>query len=520
MPWRGPEYEGEFPSLGYTLLEQYAEYLRVPSGPMVGQPLVPTDEQARFIINFYRVDPETEQFFYRRGYLRRPKGWGKSPILGAWAIGEFCMESVFGGWDANGEPIGKPHGSPWVQVAACSEDQTDNTYVALMEMLSESPAVDELGLEVMHARVQIKGRPGSRLEPVTASAGSREGQPVTAAVLDETHLWLPNNGGVKLAATIRRNVAKMDGRSVESTNAWVPGQQSVAEQTETAKGRGQKGLLLDVGPQVDLKPEDLKDRVRSLKALELVYGDSEWVRLDRIYEDATDADTDVADALRFYWNMIVKGSEQAFDVKQWAKLANLTTIGAKELIVVGFDGARFRDSTGLIATHVEGAYQWKAGVWEEDGSQEWEVPVLEVEGVLESLFDTYDIWRFYGDPWYWETQINIDWPAKWGEKIVAWDTRQPKKMAYALRSFVAAMRASELTHDGDSDYARHIANARRRDTQMFDTEGRRLWVIQKEHDSSPNKIDLAMAGVLSWEARRDCIAAGGNKKRSNTLITF
>ena len=42
---------------------------------------------------------------------------------------------------------------------------------------------------------------------------------------------------------------------------------------------------------------------------------------------------------------------------------------------------------------------------------------------------------------------------------------------------------------------------------MRDEQGKPLWLIQKERPDSPHKIDLAMAGVLSWEARTDAIAA-------------
>ncbi len=88
------------------------------------------------------------------------------------------------------------------------------------------------------------------------------------------------------------------------------------------------------------------------------------MNLERIYADATDADTDPTDALRYYFNLIVQGSEQAFDVKRWRALAGIQVIADKERITLGFDGSRYHDATGLVATHVESGYQWKAGVWE------------------------------------------------------------------------------------------------------------------------------------------------------------
>ena len=42
--------------------------------------------------------------------------------------------------------------------------------------------------------------------------------------MDQTESWKPSNGGVKLAATLRRNLAKVNGSSVETPNAFRPGE--------------------------------------------------------------------------------------------------------------------------------------------------------------------------------------------------------------------------------------------------------------------------------------------------------
>jgi hypothetical protein len=46
-----------------------------------------------------------------------------------------------------------------------------------------------------------------------------------------------------------------------------------------------------------------------------------------------------------------------------------------------------------------------------------------------------------------------------------------------------------------------------------------MWTIQKDRHDSPRKIDLAMAGCLSWEARRDAIKAGGNERPASRKTT-
>jgi hypothetical protein len=61
-------------------------------------------------------------------------------------------------------------------------------------------------------------------------------------------------------------------------------------------------------------------------------------------------------------------------------------------------------------------------------------------------------------------------------------------------------------HDGNPNPTAHIGNARRRDSQIYNDQGERLFSIAKERPDSPHKIDLAMAAVLSWEARRDALS--------------
>ncbi|WP_093584973.1 hypothetical protein [Geodermatophilus amargosae] len=48
----------------------------------------------------------------------------------------------------------------------------------------------------------------------------------------------------------------------------------------------------------------------------------------------------------------------------------------------------------------------------------------------------------------------------------------------------------------------------KRDVRMTDDEGVPLWVIEKERRDSPFKVDYAMAGLISWQAYLDAIAAG------------
>ena len=123
-----------------------ARHLPSPADP--SRPLILTDEQAWIVLRWYAVDGDTGEFLHRRGAMEMAKGWGKSPLAGAIALAEFAGPVVFDRWE-NGRPISKPWHNPWVQIAAVSEDQTDNTYHALYEMLvaNDHRAARELGID-------------------------------------------------------------------------------------------------------------------------------------------------------------------------------------------------------------------------------------------------------------------------------------------------------------------------------------------------------------------------------------
>jgi hypothetical protein len=518
MPWRGPKERGEFPSLGYEVAEWIQAMVAVPDGDAMGQPFVLTDEMYRFLLWHYRLD-EDGKFVYRRSQLVRPQKWGKGPLSAAMICAEAEGPVRFDGWNAAGEPVGRPWATPWVQVTAVSEDQTDNVWKALIPMI-ELGEVGKLITDTGQTRINLRG--GGFIEPVTASASSRLGQRITFAVQDETHSWLHRNGGWKLATNQRRNLAGMSGRSIETTNAWDPAEDSVAQRTFEAK-------TPDVFKDYPQPPAGAFTNKRERrKVLKAVYGDSWWVDLDRIDAEVVEISAhDLAQAERFFGNRVVTGSEQAFEPADWAAIARpdlVVPTGKHEMIVLGFDGSKFDDATALVAMHIETGHAWPLGIWErpEGASGEgWEVPDDEVSEAVAHAFDTWDVWRFYADPPYWEGPL-AGWAGRYGEKrVVEWWTNRTKAMCYSLRAFATEVATGTVTHNGDRVLAEHVTNARRRvHPHLRDERGLPMWTITKDRPMSPRKIDAAMAVTLAAEARRDAIAAGVLNRRTKRQAVF
>jgi hypothetical protein len=527
------------------------------------EPLLLTPEQQTFIFDFYEVDGAGRRI-KRRGVYSRPKGAGKSPLLGLVADAESLGPVVFVHWavkgevsywtDPNGDPYeydeGEPVGKPWrtirtpfAQLSAVSEDQTHNAWDPLLEMLRpESPVrANYPGLEPLQTFVNLPG--GGKIEFVTASARSREGNKPIFCVLDQTEAWLPNNGGTKLAAVMRRNVAKTNGTSIESPNAYVPGENSVAEASAAYWNSIKDGNARDEGLLYDHReapPEtDLTDRASLIAGLRHVYGCSAcdpalpcpigkkkgsscrpgWVDLERIVAEVWDPATDPQDARRFYLNQITHATD--------SYLAHHEVEGCKadkplipgDWIALAFDGSRGRakgkpDATGLVATRITDGHQVKLGGWEAADSHwdDWTPPLPEIDAAVDDAFKTYNVACFYCDPAKdWRSKVN-EWEAKYGAKVKVKASRdhpfewwmtggRSVFIQRAVEAYEAAFRNKELTYDGDAQFTRHLLNARRRIRHQKLTIG-------KEHDYSPNKVDLCVCGILSWQGRMDCVAAG------------
>ena len=511
--WCGPTDARPFPTLGWQVLDHMYRNFPSPSDPM--QPLILTDEQAQIVLRWYELDPDTGEFVSRRGRLEMAKGWGKSPLLGALAVEEFGGPTAFGGWDDDGEPIGVLRYWPVVEIAAVSEDQTDNTWSAMYEMLSanDGRAAKALGIDIGLTRMYLDGgRPGT-MRPVTAKSASREGARLTFAVLDETHLWFSSNGGTKLAATLRRNAAKMDGRTFETTNAPVLGMKSVAEEAGDNEVAGV--LHIRRQPSDEPRPDMAPERLRELLAE--VYGDSYWAPLNRILSEIADPATLWDDVLRFYFNIRSAGKSRATDPRVWDALGP-PTVDVREIqpgayIGLGFDGSLSDDSTVLRACLPDGysfslpGWSWvrprgdEMRLWAASHpGQEWRVPDAEVDAAVRAAFARFRVGLMRPDAAFWRDYIT-SWQRLYGDEVVVpFDTNSARAMAPAFDRWRSAVKRGAHTHDGDpvvSDHVKAMHAAAARNAPAGD-DGRVPVVPVKGDDK--HKIDGGLADVLAYEA--------------------
>src|SRR5690606_1717647 len=143
-----------------------------------------TPGQKRFILLWYWVN-EDGRFIYRSGIKRGAKGIGKDPFGASICLAELVGPVQLDGWDDLGRPVGRRRGLPLVQVASNSEEQSKDVLRVANSMLSQY-ARDYYDLDCGETRTMIKGGRG-RLEVVTASEKSSEGDPATFIMLNESH---------------------------------------------------------------------------------------------------------------------------------------------------------------------------------------------------------------------------------------------------------------------------------------------------------------------------------------------
>lgn len=547
MPWK-PLEPGEVPTLGFIVIDWITANLAAPDRADY-EPFILYPEQEDFLLRFYELHPKTGRRRRRRGVISRPRGWGKSPFLAALACAEALGPVVPNGWDAAGQPVGMPWNrvrTPLVQILAVSEKQTANTWSPLLEML-QGPVVDNYpGLEPLDTFVNL---PRGKIEPITSSARTTKGNRPVFAVLDQTEEWVASNGGLNLFQKVKNNTAKVGGSFVESPNAFIPGEGSVAENSAAYWAAIQEGRAKDDGLYYDHReapPDtDMFDRESLTLGLRVAYGDSSGhpggcllhqppcspghVDIDHLVATIWDPTSEVQESRSDFLNQITHAGNSWLSQPEWAACGPLRdtaprVISKTEPITLGFDGSRSRtrgktDATVLVGCTVRDGHIFLIAAWEHpDHVKDWQVPTIEVEAKIRETFASHNVVGFYADPAKWESYV-ADWEARYGKKLKVGRKEHPIEwwmtggrsgiVAKALDQFHTAVVENEMTHDGSSVLTRHILNARRKIRNG-------TLQIGKKHPDSEDKIDGAIAAVLAWRARLDAVAKGIGSKTTTT----
>jgi hypothetical protein len=543
---RGPD--GKFILPEYTLGWHCLAWTKTYLQHYAGKAWQYTPEQARLTLWWYAMDPATNRFLWRDGVIQRLKGHGKDPLKATWAGFEFVGPCRFGEiagegneWGVPaGQPLGIQHPAAWVQIAAVSQDQTRNTMTLFPSIFSKRALEEyriDLGKEIIYAD---KGR--ARIEAVTSSPRALEGGRPTFTSMGETHHWLESNSGHEMAAVIERNATKSaDGqsRTLADTNAFEPGEDSVAERTRDAYEAVEAGRAADTGlfyDTLEAPPEAKLTEAWIEPTLRAVRGDSTWLDIGRLKASILDVRNPPSRSRRFWYNQIAAAEDAWMARYEWdaCKREDLQLEDGDE-VVLFFDGSKSDDATGLAACRMSDGLVSTLGVWQRPpnwpADTPWSVPREDVDGVVVNAFSRFKVLAFFADPgsgqdddgeMYWDAYLDR-WGQTFGKKLmlravsagpkahaVRWDMRDRRHQ----ETFTDAVKRTHedvlqrtLAHDGHKVMRTHVINARRRTNAWGITIG-------KEHRESARKIDLAVCMVGARMLRRLVLNSPKNQKRS------
>jgi phage terminase large subunit-like protein len=448
------------------------------------------------------------------------------------SIVELIGPSQFSHWDENGNPVGKHHPDAYVQVTAVSESQTENTrdvFPGLIPERTRQAFGMDVQKEIIYAR---QGR--QKLRTMSANFRSAEGGRVTFCVANETHHWTPGQRGPQFMNVITNNLTKVKGRLLCITNAYEPGEDSVAQTIREEQEKVWAGLAkpsgwmydsLEAHPDAPLTEEWAKWIVSTIR------GDAHWLDVEDIVSEIQDGSKTTASKRRMWFNQIVSSGDSLITVAQWDRILQPGCYGDKrdlkkgDAIVMGFDGSKTDDATALVAIRIEDNLIVPLGIWQNpDPSVKWQVPILEVESEVHLAFSMYKVHAFFADTAYWESQIDT-WSDAYRERLlvkasprstVGFDMRGNKaRISQTTEAFVGSIVDGRVKQNGHRLMRMHVLNTKRR----TNTYG--LW-FGKESSESPRKIDGFAAGFLAYMALTTLAESGKQppKEFSRKLYTF
>ncbi|MGK5728172.1 terminase [Streptomyces sp. URMC 124] len=356
--------------------------------------------------------------------------------------------------------------------------------------------------------------------------------------MNETHHWVSANGGHEMAMTIAGNVGKSRGggaRTMEITNAPLPGEDSVAEQTWHAWSKFAEGKSRDSGmyyDSVESPPVDMGDPDQLRAGIIAARGDADWLDVEWILSTIYSGHMPRSRSQRMFLNQLVTAEDQLIAPDDWDACAVEDVLEDGDAVTLGFDGGRTDDATCLVAVRVRDRLIVPLGVWEKpDGpaGAGWEVDRQAVDGAVRNAMERYDVAAFFADVALWESYVDA-WSEDYRDRLVVKASAQSavgrdmrgglQELTLANERLMSAVENGRVRHLGDTfplgrTLRRHVLNCRRRPNRFGLSFG-------KANRESAHKIDAYAATLLADLARHRLIESGKSRapERSGAVYFF
>lgn len=488
-------------TLGWAIIEWIDEYL---VHHETGEPFTLTREQARLICRWYEITPEG-RFRYDRGALRRMRGTGKSPLAAVLAAVELCGPCRFSHFDGRGFPVAVPVASPWVQIAAVSLEQT-RAVMDIVANIFSAQAIEEYGLDIGREQIFRTSGNRGRLHCVSSNPRSLRGARPTYMIGDETSEWTKSTGGHAMMVRIEGNLAKGRGgtsRMMELSNAYVPGEDSVAERTHNAwkkqsESRKRVSIMYD---SIEAPPETKLDDPDSLRAgLIAAAGDAVWLDIDRIMSTILDPSVAPSMSRREFLNQITAEEDSLINQQVYGQLMGAPPLAPGDKVTLGFDGALTGDGTALIACRLEDRSFHVVAYWEPDPLEEdWRLDESIVDETIRLAIEKYNVVAMGCDIHPFESWVAA-WEREFGPQMKVPATTQgplsldnrvnSKLLVFGLEALLGDMNNGKILVSDSLTLRQHWQNAKFRETRLGAS-------FSKETKNSKRRVDCVAAMLIA-----------------------
>lgn len=457
-----------------------AEYLITPKGHGVGEPMVLRGWQVDMLRPI--LDPERRPSV---AGIMCPRGTGKTSLMAALGLYE-----LFTGPDGNEIPI-----------VAVDERQAGLTLRPAARMVELNPALASR-CQVYRDHIVIPAK-GSTLTALPAEAKRLEGLGTwTLALADEVGVISPDTW-----QTLLLGLGKLPGATAIGIGTPPNASSSV---------------LLDLRQHAQDHPDDSTFAWVEFSADEFQHHP---VDCEHCWELACPSLDDflTRDSMRALLSQTTEGNFRRARLCQfvtenanpfipadvWGGLDTGEPIPDGAEVVIALDGSfggRDGDATALVIGTVSPAPHYDLlGIWTNDGTPEYRIPVLEVEEAIRQARKRFRVKELVADPFRWTRTLQV--LSGEGLKVSEFPW-SPARTTKATTELFTAATARKFTHSGNETLTAHVMAA----TVLESNGGLRIGKASRKRGAA--KIDCA-AALLMCASR---CSWWGNRKKNNRVV--
>lgn len=474
----GPDYA---PGSEVGAFERFAaEHLILSTDQWAGKPLELYDAQRRFLSEALAYDDVGP--IWQTIVNVAPRKQGKTTLLAGYAVWRLLTSE----------------GSPEILLAASSDKQAGRLFEAAATFVRRSPELSRRASCRDYFGEILREDGLGIIRRVSSDPKRLHGYSPSLVIIDElgqfTNPALERAFEALVSGGMARSRPQVfaittPGTAADRHDSILGRMVDAAEATEDAER--EPGLLVARMPEdralawiYEAPTTDPREIDKMLLA-----NPAPWVTQEKL--EVAVADPSISDSAKLQLYGAVWAEHEDAWLPEGAFAAREAKREVEGRVVLGFDGSYKHDATALWGCTVEHGHLFRLALWErpEFAPDDWRVPRDDVDAAVAEAMAGFDVVELACDPPGWHREIE-EWREAYGEKLVLdFPTNNASRMVPALDEFRSAVLDGGLTHDGDPDLIRHVANAITKETRSG---------VQLAKPHPDRKIDAAVAAVVAY----------------------